>query len=182
MAAPMPVLAWCAWIGAMLLCLIFVRGALHKLGDFDRFAADLSNYRMLPAVMSKPVAVLCLVLEIACLPLLCVASLRTFGAALALFLLLAYALAIAINLRRGRRSIDCGCGGGQGISWWHVLRNGVYALLCVPLLLGAASAPHGAAAMLAGGACVLALWLALLLFEQLLGNRMHVQATTHSRF
>ncbi len=174
--------AWCAWIGAVLLCLLFVRGVLHKLGDFGQFVADLGNYRVLPAALAKPAAVLCLVLEALVVPLLCIAPLRAFGAALALILLAAYTLAIAINLQRGRRSIDCGCGGGgQGISWLHVLRNGIYALLCVPMLAGTARTPHGFVAMIAGFACVLALWLALLLFEQLLGNRMHAQATTHSR-
>lgn len=174
-------LAWASWIGALLLCLLFVRALLHKLGDFAAFVADVANYRVLPAALAKPAAVIDIALEAATVILLCIAPLRAMGGALALLLLAGYAIAIAMNLHRGRTTIDCGCGGGgQGISKLHVLRNSVYALVCVPVIAAEAQAPHGVA-LFASIACVLALWLAMLLFDQLLGNRVHALATTHSR-
>lgn len=173
-------------IAGGLTCLVFLRAALHKWGDRAEFAGILADYRVLPAPLVPAAAALLPPLETAAALMLVLPATRAAGAALAMALLLLYAAALGWNLVRGRHSIDCGCGGpGHGISWLHLLRNAVLAgIASVPLWLQRAhqDAAAGMASATATIACVGLLWLMVLLFEQLLGNRTHAAAAFHSRY
>lgn len=175
-----------AAIAAGLLCLVFLRAALHKWGARGEFAGILADYRVLPAPAVPAVAALLPAAEAGAAALLVLPASRGAGATLALALLLAYAAAMGWNLLRGRTAIDCGCGGpAQAISWLHVLRNAVLAAvaalaLWLPARPDAAASGFGMA--VATVACVGVLWLLALLFEQLLGNRSHAAAAFHSRY
>jgi uncharacterized membrane protein YphA (DoxX/SURF4 family) len=108
---------------------LFIGAAWHKLSSLDRFEAILRDYRLLPALASRPLALLIPAIELT-LGLGWVLGLLPRIAALASAgLLAAYALAIGINLVRGRIYIDCGCGFGastdkeQALSSSLVTRN-----------------------------------------------------------
>jgi hypothetical protein len=175
-----------AAISAGLLCLVFLRAALHKWGAREEFAGILADYRLLPAHAVPAIAVLLPAVEAFTAALLVLPASRGASAALALALLLAYAAAMGWNLLHGRIAIDCGCGGpAQAISWLHVLRN-VWLAAVASLALWLPARPDGAPSDLAMAvatvACVGVLWLLVLLFEQLLGNRSHAATAFHSRY
>jgi hypothetical protein len=120
------------------LALLFVAAAGHKLRDPGRFRATLADYRLLPAGIVSPAAVLLVGAEVAVAGALLAPACRTAGQLGAAGLLLLYGGAIAINLVRGRRHIDCGCAGPaarQPISEWLVARNAVLVALALVGLL-----------------------------------------------
>jgi hypothetical protein len=109
-------------VAALAVAWLFAHAAWHKLRAFGDFTAVLASYRLTPAPLTKPVALLLVALEAA----VAVGAVLDFAAAfqVAAALLGFYALAIAVNLVRDRALLDCGCGGPpQPISWWLVLRN-----------------------------------------------------------
>lgn len=117
---------------------LFIGAAWHKFSDLRRFELILRDYRLLPAIVSRPLALMIPASELT-LGLGWVSGL--FGHVIALAsagLLSTYALAIGINLGRGRIYIDCGCGFGpqseeeQALSWSLVARNSL--LICLTLL------------------------------------------------
>lgn len=90
--------------------LLFLLAAAHKLRAPHVFAAQLTEYRLLPASASLPCAFALALAELALAALLWVPTFSR-GAAIGTALLLAlYAGAMAVNLARGRYAIDCGCG------------------------------------------------------------------------
>jgi hypothetical protein len=115
------------------LALLMLLAAWHKTSARVEFGAALRDYRLLPAMLLRPAAVLLPAIEF----VLAVGWLTGIGrAAVAVStaaLLLVYAAAIAVNLRRGRVHISCGCGlggaadGDARLSWWLVARNVVLA-------------------------------------------------------
>jgi hypothetical protein len=129
-----PVIQYCV-LGAF--ALMFALSAMEKYHDRAAFQQQVSDYRLLPAVLVPGLANAVIVLEIVAATLLITAAYR-YGAAIGMVLLLLYALGIGLNLVRGRTHIDCGCLGsaGEGISWFHVLRNlfmiGLLALTLLP--------------------------------------------------
>ncbi|MFT3904771.1 MAG: MauE/DoxX family redox-associated membrane protein [Steroidobacteraceae bacterium] len=168
-------------IASGVLCLVFVRALLHKLEGYAEFKATLGDYRLLPAALLPGAAAAVVGAESLAALLLIIPATREAGAMLGALLLGVYGLGIAVNLARGRNSIDCGCGGGgQGISLVHVLRNGLLMLLAVPVLTIEVRHPSGWLVSLATCGCVLVLWLMVVIFDQLLGNRSHAIATTYS--
>jgi hypothetical protein len=172
-------LAMLASIATGLICLVLARALLHKLTARIEFQATLSEYRILPAGWSTAAAIVLLVSEAVALAAIITPAYRQDGAVLAGGLFGLYSVAIAINLLRGRDRIDCGCGGaGQQLSWFLVARN---------LLLIAGSAcivTCDMPAMLGLAECAVAaglaplLWLLLVLFDRILGNRSHERATS----
>ncbi len=111
---------------ALGVALLFGAAALHKLADWPRFRAALTDYRIVPAWLAPAAAVALVALESATAAMLPFAATRRTGAFLAAALLASYALAIGTNLLRGRTSIDCGClGAGRRsrIGGWMVIRN-----------------------------------------------------------
>ncbi len=114
------------WMLALSLSLLFGAAAAHKLRDLGRFRSVLTGYRLLPAGLEAPAAVMVIGAEVLSAVALLVPSWRTLGAGLAIVLLLGYAAALGVNLLRGRVRIDCGCLGldrSERIGWWMVIRN-----------------------------------------------------------
>ena len=122
---------------AFFLALLFVRAALHKLGDRYRFQGILADYGYLPERALPAAAFAIPVLELATAVLLIMPTARPVGAALAGTLLIAYAIAMAISLARGQYLMDCGCGGApEPISWLLVARNAGLVALIAPTATG----------------------------------------------
>jgi hypothetical protein len=107
---------------------LFLAGAFQKLSSMSAFTVTVGNYRLAPALLSEPVAVLILLAEfILGMAALVGLWLGTQAGLAGLGILLSiYAAAIATNIIRGNHAIDCGCSFGQTgspISWALVLRN-----------------------------------------------------------
>ena len=116
----------------VLLAFVFGQAAAHKLTDYSRYLEVVADYRIVWPALTRIVAALMLVLEVAVIALLVVPASRAAGLLLGIALLFGYAAAIGLNLHRGRSTIDCGCGRGdmgQPISTWLLLRNGVLIVL-----------------------------------------------------
>jgi hypothetical protein len=129
--------------------LLLLLAAWHKLAARERFRIALGEYRLLPAALLRPAAVLLPGLE-ATLGLAWLAGYRPGAVALlTAALLVTYAAAIAINLWRGRVHISCGCGFGgtagdeQPLSWWLVARNLVLGSVAILATLPATSRDLG---------------------------------------
>jgi len=123
---------------AVALATLFAASAAHKIRARGQWPAVVRQYRLLPDVLTGPVAVLVALSEVLAAACLLSPRSRAAGALAAAALLLAYAGALAINLHRGRASIDCGCFASQrrpGIALWMVGRNLVLAVLALALLL-----------------------------------------------
>jgi hypothetical protein len=117
--------------------LMLAGAAWHKLAALSRFTAVLADYRLLPASLVPPLALLIPAVEIllaaAWLTGIALAAVAPLTAAM----FAVYALAIAINLLRGRVHISCGCGLGgastenQALSWTLVFRNALLFILAL---------------------------------------------------
>lgn len=127
---------------ALLLSAVLAAGAAGKLTAFTEFEGVVGNYRLLPALLVKPVAWAIPALEIVLALALIVPAARVPAAAATIALLGVFAAAMGINIARGRTDIDCGCfrtAHRQHLTWWLVLRNLVlmaFVALCL--------APEGA--------------------------------------
>lgn len=110
--------------------LLFAFSALEKYQDMAGFRLKLENYQVLPAALVSGMTNLFFLVEIVTATLLLTPA-YLYGVALSAILMLAYTSGIAINLARGRTYIDCGCLGsqGEGISGYHLLRNGTLIVL-----------------------------------------------------
>ena len=110
--------------------LLFALSALEKYQDMAAFQLKLDNYQVIPAALASGMTNLVFMIEIVATTLLLTPA-YLYGVALSATLMLAYTAGIAINLARGRTHIDCGCLGsqGEGISGYHLLRNGTLIIL-----------------------------------------------------
>ena len=110
--------------------LLFALSALEKYQDMAAFQLKLENYQVIPAALASGMTNLVFMIEIVATTLLLTPA-YLYGVALSATLMLAYTAGIAINLARGRTHIDCGCLGsqGEGISGYHLLRNGTLIIL-----------------------------------------------------
>jgi hypothetical protein len=173
-------LATLASVATGLVCLVLARALLHKLTSRAEFAATLAEYHILPARWSAAATVVIALLEgIAILAIIAPAS-RQQGAILAATLFVSYSIAMAANLLRGRDQIDCGCGGaGQPLSWFLVGRNLLLVAGCACIVTCDMPAMLGVAECAAAAGLVPLLWLLLVLFDRILGNRSHERATSH---
>jgi len=97
------------WIARLVLVLVFGWAAIAKLRALEEFVGVVSNYRLLPEALVRPVAWVLPPLELACAIGLLVPATSAPAAAATAGLLLVFAGAMAINIRRGRTQIDCGC-------------------------------------------------------------------------
>jgi len=103
MVAADPVIAW---IVRAAIAVLLTSAALPKLRDRAEFAETVENYRVLPAALVPPVAMLLPLVELG----LGLAALAFRPALIGAAALLAiYAGVVMLNLARGRDHIDCGC-------------------------------------------------------------------------
>ena len=162
-------------IATGLIALIFAVTAHHKIFNMFEIQGVVRDYRLLPTFLVKPVTLMITMTEIGTVILLVIPTTRLIGATSAILMLAVYTFAIAINLLRGRVTIDCGCGaGGQGISWFHVLRNTIYStfpLLIIALPIESVPSLNAAITSLF---CIAMLWLIVVFFEQLLKTKAHI--------
>ncbi len=116
----------------LVLVLVFGVALVHKLREPSRFIGVLREYRLLPATMVVPAAVLVIGAEAFAVVAIWWQGSRAWAGMVAVTLLLTYSVAIGINVRRGRSEIDCGCSfgpAGQPLSSALLVRN---ALLLAP--------------------------------------------------
>lgn len=127
---------------------MFVLAGAGKLLRHD-FAARVTAYRLLPAVVSSVVAFILPWLELLTGVALLIGVAVRGAAALAVALLFAFAGAMTVNLLRGRR-VACGCGFDPAttISWWLVGRNLALAALGSLMIFGNGS--YGVASLFMG--------------------------------
>lgn len=128
-----PLILYCL-LGAF--ALLFAFSAIEKFHDKTVFQTQVLNYKLLPEAFVPFLSNVAVLAEISAATLLITQG-YLYGAAIGLILLFGYAIGIWINLKRGRTHIDCGCLGshGEGISYYHVIRNlGLMALLALCLL------------------------------------------------
>lgn len=149
---------------ALFTALLFVRAAMHKLGDRYRFQGILADYAILPERSLAAASYSVPVMELGAAVLLLLPTTRPLGGALAGTLLAIYAIAMAASLLRGRYMMDCGCGGApEPISWLLVARNASLIVLLAPtaagLVYGAGVGLTEDAATLGIAVLLLLLWL-----------------------
>ena len=87
---------------------VFVAAALPKLADPPGFAAAIWNYRLAPAWLIHPAALVLPWLELLCGAALCLGLWTRAAAAWLGTLLLVFCAALTLNLARNH-PVDCGC-------------------------------------------------------------------------
>lgn len=159
------------WVARVALALIFFLSGMAKLLNRSAFLNALRNYRLLPARLEAPVALIVPLAELAGAVLVVVAPGR--GGLVLLGLLGVFTLAILLGLRQGG-GFDCGCLGLSGLeeplSPWLLVRNSLLGLLAVSSLLPVAVRPLGVADVCVIGLGGLFLVLAYLALIVLLAN------------
>jgi uncharacterized membrane protein YphA (DoxX/SURF4 family) len=133
---------------------VFVAAALPKLADPPGFAQAIWNYRLAPAWLVLPAALVLPWLELLCGLALCLGIWARAAAAWLGTLLVVFVAALGINLAR-QRPVDCGCFRTQGPPRaaaerladmrWDILRD-LGLLLLAAQILAARSAASGAPA------------------------------------
>lgn len=117
------------YMAAASLAILLLIGAIDKLRHLDLFEGAVLAYRLLPANLSKPFAVLYVVAELGAAVLLLIPQVRIYGALLAVLVIAVATAGVALNLLRGHTDVACGCGNleqqSAGLSWWLVVRNAV---------------------------------------------------------
>jgi hypothetical protein len=174
-----PIIAYAA---LAVLTTIFWFGALHKLRNWAAFESAVAGYRLLPSVLHRPFALALVVAELLAGGLLLWPPVRVVGLAVAMGVLAIGTLGVIVNLLRGRTDIDCGCGGlskaPASLSWWVVARNGLLALLILPVWFGTGSSAVRALVWL-DGVTFLGMTLAVLglyiAFNQLLVSHLEMR-------
>ncbi len=124
------------YAGALAVALVFFQAAFAKLRRRELLAGVIANYRLLPAALVSPAALVLPWIELGAALGLATGNAR-ICAPIAMALLVVFAAAMGINIARGRREIDCGCGRSdlrQPLSWSLVVRNLALAALLVPHL------------------------------------------------
>jgi hypothetical protein len=96
--------------GYPVLSCVLAYAALGKLGRLPGFVDHIAAYRLLPAVLWRPTAVLVIGIELITAGLLVPPATRTFGALVATGLLAAFLTAQAGAVARGL-TVECGCFG-----------------------------------------------------------------------
>jgi hypothetical protein len=116
------------------LALLMFAGGMHKSADVGRFAVAISAYRIVPACLERPVAMLLITIEVVLGASLVVPRAKEHAALVTACLLALYFVAIAVNILGGRRQLNCACsfhGRATPVSGFHLLRNAILILLAV---------------------------------------------------
>lgn len=123
--------------GAMAVGMVFLQAGLAKLRHRELLTGVVANYRLLPAAMVGPVAMVLPPIELVLGTALLLGG-HWLAATGAMALLLLFAAAMGINITRGRSQIDCGCGRSQlrqPLSWLLVGRNVALSAVLLPRLM-----------------------------------------------
>lgn len=169
---------------ALMLAVILLVAARHKLRAPQRFARQLQAYELLPEAWVGMVARSVPWGEIVIALALLVPSLRPLAAAAAGILLATYGAAMAINLWRGRHDIDCGCSGPEldrPLDMALVVRNIVLALMAVVAAVHAGPAVASVAGLLVIVAFVVSGLMLYAAVEGLLASRSHLIKSSSGR-
>lgn len=143
-----PVFELAVYASRFFLALVFVATGLAKLPQTQSFESAVTNYRLLPTIFSRPIALWLPRAELGAGVLLALGILLVPVAFLLALLLLAFSVAVGINLLSGRE-MDCGCFGGaspQKMTWFTVARN----LGLTAMALGVSTTPPSALALWPG--------------------------------
>jgi hypothetical protein len=107
------------------IAVIFIASGGMKLMRPKEFVGIVRDFRVVPDVLTKPIAYALPYIELGVGLCLLLNVYRDAWLTLALLLLAAFTFAITINLVRGRVSISCGCFGSrkQELTWLLVARN-----------------------------------------------------------
>lgn len=116
-------------LAAKIAGLIFALAALHKIALPLQFANIIENYRILPAVLVNPAAIILPWAELSCGLLLLSGVLKEASALVLLILTAVFISAVGFNLVRGIE-FDCGCFGGGHVPPWRVLLRDLGLLGC----------------------------------------------------
>ena len=116
-------------LAAKIAGLIFAAASLHKIAQPLQFAHIIENYRILPALLVNPAAIVLPWVELTCGLLLIGGILREASASVLFVLAGIFILAVGFNLIRGVQ-FDCGCFGSGHVPPWRVLLRDVGLLGC----------------------------------------------------
>ena len=129
---------WVVLLARLFIAGVFLWAALPKLWDPATFAADVQNYRLLPAGLSGHIALFVPAFELVIAIGLLVPRYQRGAALLATGLLAVFSAAMAQARLRGI-DLSCGCFGAAfeaKVSWVTVARSaGLSAIAALPLLL-----------------------------------------------
>ncbi len=167
---------------ALVMAMLLLAAAIHKLADFAGFRRILDDYEVLPerlvGACARGVVGLELILGVCWLVQFTPAAVIV----VTVLLLACYTGAIALNLARGRVHISCGCGGneGQPLSPWMLPRN--LLLMVAALCAGLPVEPRDLALVdgLTAIASVIAFTFTYLAFSQLLANAAAIRVWRES--
>jgi hypothetical protein len=132
-----------------LIAATFVAAGTLKLAHRRQFAAEIADYRLLPASLTGIVAAGLPVVEIAAGVAVLFSGARLAGTLVLLACLAIFTAAVVVNLLRGRTDLSCACFGRRSrhIDWAIPARNGLMAagLLAATLVPTKAAVPTAAA-------------------------------------
>ena len=126
-------LKWLALACRVILGAVFIYAGSLKIGQPGQFAADITNYNLLPESMSLTAAYLVPWLAVVCGLALILGWAKKGASILISGLTAAFIAALVVNLVRGV-DIDCGCFGDSGTSITEAL---IRDMALIPLCLGA---------------------------------------------
>lgn len=146
------------WTIRIFLAIVFATAALPKLMHRDEFYGVLRNFRLLPQITTRPIALALPIVELAVAVGLLIPAIAAQASVIAAVLFAVFGVAISINILRGRSHIDCGCmrnGMRQELNWLLVGRNLVLTVLALGSAFGHARPFMGVSelmvSVLAGG-------------------------------
>ena len=163
----------------VLLVLVFWSGAVAKVLHFRDFRATVMAYDVLPAALTAAFAGTFVLAEVLAGALMLVPSVRVPGILCAIKLLVVASTGIIVNLVRGRVNVSCGCGalsdGGEGLSWWMIVRNAVLVVVALAALRAGAGDLIAAPVINVSGAVAVGLILTLVYFGANQAIAVHVR-------
>ncbi len=118
---------------------IFVVAGAAKFGHFTEFASQIAGFRILPAAVIPPMAIVLPFFELLLGGYLILGLFTRTAAWIAAVLLLAFDAAIASAVVRGM-TINCGCFGPQDATvttWGEVARDAIFVILAIVVALRA---------------------------------------------
>jgi uncharacterized membrane protein YphA (DoxX/SURF4 family) len=125
------------WVGAVLLCLVFLVASIHKVTDPDGFSKIIASYNVMPSVLVGWVALFLPWLEINIALAILIPRARTAALVMGAGLLIVFAVLTGWNLLEGIE-VPCGCFSNEAgpATWWSVARNMMLASIAMLAIYG----------------------------------------------